>query len=491
MKSGSDINDIQLEPFKTLILNSCGFSFESYRGKTLRSGLANRMDATGSSSLHDYLAILQRDHDEMDRLVELLTVNETYFFREPEYLNLLFNRLIPDIMAERSVGRIRITSAGCSTGEEPFSIAMMLYDRYGPDSHERFDVTGVDIDSAVISKALQGIYGKHSFRGVDSRCLDRHFESAGAGLFRIRESVRRMVSFQTVNLFSSVYPESMLNTDIILYRNVSIYFPGHVQEEIFRRLSGCLNTGGYMMVSATETLHHNLGILSLLEMDGLFVYRNMPPAVPADRRLKRRAEIQKEKPLKLKAPGFSLSRRTAVEPGPKDSGSDVKRLFDDALEQVKANNQEKALSVIETIILENSCFTNAHALKASILINLHRLDEARKTCEQALTLDPLCLAASLMLGIIAHLKGENSDGLKRFREAIYLDSSCWPAHFYLAEITHIMGEKKRAAAAYRTALEILDRGTLAEQGTRYFPIVFNARQFQTVCRHKLGILKMI
>lgn len=492
MKVKPELSDLHLESFKTLILENYGLSFEKDRIQVLRSGLVNRLAHRNIESIIEYHDIIRRDPDEMQSLVELLTVNETYFFRESEYLGLMMKRLIPELKAQRPNDRLKIMSAGCSTGEEPYSIAMLLNDSHGSEGLQSFDVVGVDIDGSVISKAIKGEYGKYSFRGMDSVYLERYFESAGTGTFRVKKNISSQVTFHTANLFSSIYPAVMLHADIIFYRNVSIYFPAHVQEEILGRLADCLNTGGYLIVSATETMHHNIGILSLLEIDGLFVYRKLVGTLSGDRRHHRRKEPEAVRPLTTKnARQPELLKAPEKQGRHLDEERKIKGLFDDALEHAQAGRSDLALSVLDELISQDKGFVNAHALRASLLISVHRLNEAQNACNEALKHDSFCLAACLMLGVIAHQKGQNETGLKHFREAVYLDSVCWPAHFYLAEINHLMGEKKRAIAGYQTTLEILSNGTIPELGTKYFPLIFNAQQFLVVCRHKIGILKKI
>jgi len=134
-------------------------------------------------------------------------------------------------------------------------------------------------------------------------------------------------------------------------------------------------------------------------------------------------------------------------------------------------------------------FVKAHTLKGSIMMSAHRLAEAKNACELALSNDPLCLEAKLILGLAAFHEEDSEAALKRFREAIYLDTCCWLAHFYLAEIMYLLGEKKRARGAYETAARILESGSIGEHGRDFFPLAVNAQAFMAICRHKLALLK--
>jgi chemotaxis protein methyltransferase CheR len=171
--------DVELAPFKELLLRTCGHRFEKEREQALSAALYRRMSALGIDASETYHAMLLRDEVELLRLTELLTINETYFFREPEHLNLVVDRLLPEFMTARAQKPVRILSAGCSTGEEPYSLAIMLRERFGAESGRLFVITGVDIDSTVIASAKRGVYGKGSFRGMDQSLLERYFEPFG------------------------------------------------------------------------------------------------------------------------------------------------------------------------------------------------------------------------------------------------------------------------------------------------------------------------
>lgn len=521
---------VDLSLFKELLLRTCGHSFEKEREQTLATALRRRMDALGIDAGEAYHATLVRNQDELLRLTELLTVNETYFFREPEHLSLMVDVLLPEVMAACNQKPVRILSAGCSTGEEPYSIAIMLRERFGAECERLFAITGVDIDSTVIATAKQGVYGKGSFRSVERSLLERYFEPCGSGRFQVCEAVRKQVGFEVVNLLGASYPQRMQSPNIILYRNVSIYFPGQVQREIFGRLAELLADGGCLLVGAAETFHHDIGILSLIKQDSLFFYRKTPPLVFEERRAAGRSPVTPElsrvraaqtTPLSAARPEFlrnrpqdghvpertrSTKKQDIVVNGgvprrkhagnsavftsqPRSSGQlDVRERFDEAIKLAHDKQPQGSLALLDAVIAQDSGFEKAYTLKGSLLLSLSRFDEARSVCETILGLDPLCLEAYLMLGMVARQKGDIDDALMRFREALFLDSSCWLAHFYSAEILFAHQDGKRARGGYDAALRILEKGSLQEHGQDFFPLSFNAEQFMVICRHKLSLL---
>jgi chemotaxis protein methyltransferase CheR len=482
-----------LARFKELLLRTCGHSFENEREQALSAGLCRRMAARGIDEHNVYLSLLMRDSEELHRLTELLTVNETYFFREPDHLNLMIDKLLPEFMNAANQTPVRILSAGCSTGEEPYSIAILLRERYGAVSERLFTITAVDIDSIAIATAKQGLYGKSSFRGMSQALLERYFEPGEADKFRVSDTIRKQVGFEVVNLLGAAYPQKMQLPDIILYRNVSIYFPGQVQREIFGKLAELLVEGGCLLVGASETIHHDIGILSLIRKDSLFYYQKTPKLVFEERRASSRYVTTYERtPGSMQATPVVAARPDTHQNRPNNQEHHARQLnckeqFDTAIELAHNKQYDKALAALDAIIALDAAFEKAYCLKGRLLLGTSRFDEARSVCEGILQRDPLCLEAYLMLGMIARQNEDVEGALKRFREALYLDSSCWPAHFYSAEILLAQRETKRAQSAFETVLRILGNGSIKEHGQAYFPISFNAEQFIVICRHKLSL----
>lgn len=499
-----------LDRFKELILRTCGFRFENDREITLKRALLERLNALHTNPA-DYLILLNRDQGELNVLIERLTINETYFFRESEYLDLIGERLVPEVRKKVKGRPVRILCAGCSTGEEPYSVAIMLNKKYGDDCAHMFSIAGVDIDTKAIDTARKGAYQKGSFRGMDHNLLHRYFIAScqKKETFQIVEAIRQRVEFEVVNLCANPYPPCMRQPDIILYRNVSIYFPQEVQQEIFRKLAGMLRADGYLLVGAAETIHHNIGILSLVEMDSLYLYQNNQKVVFEERRKQRRSqalahwaknEVSVSAPRKnackertnpsapvpcVTPPSSPFSKRQAAA----NSENEYRRIFDDALEHAHCQRYDEALTLLETLLARQEDFVKAYSLKASILLGIGRFNEVHAVCAHLLTLDPLCIEGHLMLGIVARHEGDNDTAFTNFRHAIYLNQNCWLAHFYMAEILFAEGDRKRARSGYDTTLRILGKDSAEAHAQEFFPLSFNAEQFIAICRHKQSLLK--
>lgn len=508
---------MDLSPFKDVIKGKCGLCFDESRAVTLAEGISARMSEKSMDSCVEYLSLLTNDDDEFHELVNLLTVNETYFYREPVHISLLVEKIIPVMLREKRPGKkIRILSSGCSTGEEPYSLVMALIEKYGPGIMNSVSVTGADIDSDAIGKALKGVYYPHSFRGFDQGLREKYFESAENNLYRVKDIVRQNVGFGRLNLLSETYPEELAGADVIFYRNVSIYFEPQTQKNIFKKMAGLLNENGYLFVSSTETLSHDFGILSLVEMDGIFIYHKKNGLEVEDRRKSSITPTEEARKVtgKTTAPG-TISKKTKAsrtspivssQGTPSNKGlliaknaavadNDTERrkeshvLFDEALSLAKNKKYEDALNMLDKLIEQEGSFIKAYMLKAGILINLKMPDEAEEVCLKSIGLDRWCLEGYLLLGLVAKIRNDEDTSMKRFKEALYIQSSCWPAHFYLAEMYRGRGELEKACREYEIISNLLKKDDLKDHGLTFFPLSFPVEQVVHLCEHNLSRLR--
>ena len=194
---------------------------------------------------------------QIETLARQLTVGETYFFRDKKSFELIEGKILPDLIQKRREADryLWIWSAGCATGEEPYSIAMLL-SRLIPDIEDwNITVLATDINASFLQKAAKGIYGEWSFRDVPSGVKEVFFKKAGKDLFELLPEVRTAVTFTYLNLSEDAYPSLTNNTngmDVILCRNVLMYFTEKSQREVVGKLYRCLVKGGWLMVSPAE-----------------------------------------------------------------------------------------------------------------------------------------------------------------------------------------------------------------------------------------------
>ncbi|MBF0473882.1 MAG: hypothetical protein HQK93_09165, partial [Nitrospirae bacterium] len=301
---------------------------------------------------------------------------------------------------------IKIMSAGCSTGQEPYSIVISMYEKYGSGFKKFCSIIGADIDSSTLKKAKIGKYNRESFRNFDDDLKKKYFDETNDGCHQLKNSVIDAVDFHMLNLQSPVYPDNLKDIDVIFYRNVSIYFQSDTKKEIFKKLSQILNNEGFLILSSTETFFHNIGILSLKEINGLFIYHkntdivtDTSPCTNPIEIVDRRKHNRKSLPVQTKEIAPRLPKTQRIE-----RRTITPNLFEEALALGMDKKYDQALSAIDTLINSNKTFYKAYTLKTSILINLNCLKEAKDTALFIVKNDPLNIEAYILLGLIARIE---------------------------------------------------------------------------------------
>ncbi|HEY9199762.1 MAG TPA: protein-glutamate O-methyltransferase CheR [Gammaproteobacteria bacterium] len=219
------------------------------------SRLARRLRALDLNRFADYLHLLDRDPDELGQFVNALTTNLTAFFREEHHFEFLARTLVPAWAADRNRTRLRIWSAGCSTGEEPYSLAMTLAEALPADRDWDLRILATDLDTEVLARAAQGVYSGERLKGVREERRRRWFlrgRGAHAGQVRVAPELQDMITFRQLNLLQEWPFQGPF--DVIFCRNVVIYFDKSTQRVLFDRYADLLTAHGHLFIGHSETL---------------------------------------------------------------------------------------------------------------------------------------------------------------------------------------------------------------------------------------------
>lgn len=243
---------------RDLIYNYSGLYFSADNQFLLERRLASRLTHYQLSAFHDYYYYLRYDinrEQELSDIMDLLTTNETYFFRESFQLKAFTDEIIPELIAHkksRFEKTIRIWSAGCSTGEEPYTIAMLLLER--PDlAGWKIEIVGTDISQRVLHQARKGVYGNSSFRVTEPHFKGRYFHEQDGG-YRVADRIREFVTFSRLNLYDQSRYLFLGKMDIIFCRNVIIYFDQPAKRRVVDNFYSTLNPGGFLLLGHSESL---------------------------------------------------------------------------------------------------------------------------------------------------------------------------------------------------------------------------------------------
>ena len=193
---------MDLSPFIRLIKERCGLFINDHKHSSLIQAIQERMSDVGSDSHAAYFNTLLQDMEETLRLVDLLTNNETYFMREPQHFRVFTDTLCSQLLEKRRAEgkKVKVLSAGCATGEEPYSIFLSLVEKYGPNIADSVDIIGFDINQNSIRMAREGLFKKHSFRDVEHIIRDKYFNRLPDGKHQIKDPFRKGVTFLVWNL---------------------------------------------------------------------------------------------------------------------------------------------------------------------------------------------------------------------------------------------------------------------------------------------------
>ncbi|MGH7442580.1 MAG: CheR family methyltransferase, partial [bacterium] len=263
--------------FKSAVALHLGLRFDDDKLPFLDEILARRVRARGKAT-SDYLRALIQDGpdpEELDALAEALTVTETYFFRGAEQFEALATEVLPSLRASQGAGRIpRLLSAACASGEEPYSLAILLKERF-PDFLQEGTLLAVDMHPAMLKTALAGVYGSWSLRESPSHLRERYFRAAGKK-FRLREDVRSAVRFEQRNLAdenADLWQEGSL--DVIFCRNLLMYLEPESAVLLVGRMAQALTPGGHLFLGHAETLRGLSRDFELCQTQGVFYYRRL------------------------------------------------------------------------------------------------------------------------------------------------------------------------------------------------------------------------
>ena len=283
----SDHNiELKEEEFRLLrdfIHERFGIYFEENQRGSLRSRLVGRLaslDLVSFEEYYEYLRFSPQRAEELERMVSHLTNNETYFFREATQLQVFSEHILRQVKERRAADgtrRLRVLSAGCSSGEEAHTVAMIVYDSGQFFWNWDVQVIGLDVDHVALEKARRGLYFHNSFRATSPAVLERHFLKQGTAA-TIKEPIRRMVHLRHGNIVDPASYEGLQGLDAIFCRNVLIYFSDAMILRAVRLFYEALAPGGYLLLGHAESLSRITDLLTPIRFPGAMVYQKPPGA---------------------------------------------------------------------------------------------------------------------------------------------------------------------------------------------------------------------
>lgn len=445
------MNSLDLVPFKELVHQRSGLLFDVMSESGLILSLQKRMMASRIDTLSAYYAHVLVNHAEFDELVSLLTINETYFYREAGQLDLLTQRLLPEYLSRNSELPLRILSAGCSTGEEPYSIAIAILEKFGESAGRMVRIIAGDIDQHALRRARQAHYHDYSFRGMSVGLRERYFTHLPGHGYQLCEQVRDMVEFHPLNLLATKLPLHFADFDVVFFRNVSIYFDPPTRKRILHTLDSVMRQPACLLLGTAETLANDLGVFQLAEEGGQFYFRKQNCIQKETDTLPRKSaeKTASTRALLCKMPRQVTTKPTPVRIGPAESISREK------IESVRALVRDKQhVAAMEQIAVLRRAApeeTDLLLLEAYTLLQMRRFTEATELSQRVLERDNWSVDAMMLLGFAAKWQDDPAAAIAHFKKAAYTRPDCWPAHYYLGSLLQET-EAAKARREFRTAL---------------------------------------
>ena len=396
-------------------------------------------------------------------LASHLTIGETYFFREKASFQLLEERILPELIEMRRGGsqRIRIWSAGCCTGEEPYSVAISLARLLPDPTGWDIAILGTDINDNFLQKAREAVYGEWSFRETPRAIVEQFFTSAPAGRRRLLPHLRRHCTFAPLNLAEDSYPSLLNGTagiDLILCRNVMIYFDQERAATLGRNLSHCLTEGGWLLLGAAEGSQVHCEDLVPAEAPGTMAFR------------KRRATAAPcvESPLPMfaaPAPAFSamkalpepVAAQASLPPPTTEEAAPPQTPLVTATASFEQRLYADVIAGLLPLCTAGDGDSRSLELLSRAYANQGDRPQALEWCEKAISVDKVNPRLHYLRAAILQERGEAAEATASFRRAIYLDDQFVMAHVGAGHLALRLGRPREAERYLARARELLSK----------------------------------
>jgi chemotaxis protein methyltransferase CheR len=461
----------QFASLRDRLADYSGVYLDLTRLRLLEHGLLQRLQATG-----DDLAAYERRiqgpgaREELRLLAELVLNHETIFFRNGPHLRALREVLLPELHRRKPAGApIRIWSAGCATGEEPYSLAITALETLGQPLPRPVEIWATDLSEPALRKARTGFYRGRALQNVPAELLARYFTPQSDG-YVIGDALRALVRFETLNLLDP-FPRYATGVDIIFCQNVTIYFQLKTCQELIARFYGCLPPGGLLCLGFSETLWNIFDRFHSREVAGAYVYYKealeSPAALAASPSRQRKAATPTERQPSRSGAAQSNTANDSVSYQPKQvfhdhAGSPSGRgLSDQAAlasgrELLRQGKTDEALRALRGVSPQSAYAPQALTLTARAHADRGDLDLAAAEVQRAIEIDVLNEEAQLLLGVIFGRQGQWPMAIQQLERARYLSADSALVSFYLAEAYRQGGRIDKAAREYRNTLRKLD-----------------------------------
>jgi chemotaxis protein methyltransferase CheR len=405
---------------------------------------------------------MTREHVEI--LTTHLTINETYFWREPETFEALEQSILPELIRSRQEEkRIRIWSAGCSTGEEPYSIAIALHRAIPRMKDWNITILATDISPRIVQRAADGLYSRWSFRNSPQWLKEKYFSLKEENIFEILPEIKRMVKFGYLNLADDVFPSLRNDTnamDIILCRNVLMYFSEKRCGQVVHGLFNSLIQNGYLVVSASELSLQSLSEFTAINFPGMVLFQKRSKNLKVQEQISAEGPVHtsREYPWQLRP----IKTIEEMEPQFRKIESDIlpeaaipSRIQPMVEKALVPNAQNNFADVIEMIQKDDQT-SEERILFIRAYANQGKIASALQSCEKAIAADKLNPGLHYLYATILQENNQLDEAVVSLKRAIFLDPNFVLSYYSLGKIYQRLGNVRSANKCTENVLTILN-----------------------------------
>jgi len=454
-----------IEQFRAMVTRHLGLQYEDEKLDYLADVLRQRMQSAGRARFESCSAYLthlnasSKGSAEWRALAEQLTVNETFFFRNSDNFLALAEIVLPErIRAKAQTKQLRILSAGCSSGDEPYSLAIMLRKALPDLDDWDVKIIGIDINPAILLKAAQARYSEWSLRATSEDVKQRYFRTSGAD-YVLAPEIQKMVSFEERNLVDddALFWNS-LACDVIFCRNVLMYFTPDIARGVVGRISQALLPNGFLFLGHAETLRGITPEFHLCHTHETFYYQQRDAVDADDERTHALTEAQTRSPVQATPLAPHKSKHThSVNQAAVTLPTLPPRAWDLSLvlEAVRQERFADALGLIGSLPADSHEDPDALLLRAVLLTNHGRIEESEEVCRRLLALDELNASAHYLMALCSEHDGDANRAVEHGLTAIYLDPGFAMPHLHLGILAKRSGDSVSAKRELGKALVLL------------------------------------
>ncbi len=483
-ESGTALSDFDFLRFGKLLQEQCGLHFSDKRRAELELGVRHAFAGSTCKTLNGYFDLLNTPGQgaaELDRLINAVTIAESHFFRDEAQFNALLGQVLPSLIERRrALHTLRLWSAGCASGEEPYALAILLRELL-PDVDEwAITILATDINTEVLDRARRGVYGEWAFRETRAKLLRPRYFTTSGNRYELVPTVRRMVTFARLNLASDRYPSLESNTtlmDLILCRNVLIYFNEAGAQQVINRFYDAMMDGSWLVVGHSEPSVFSYRRFQARNFPDAILYQRtgQPTELPQDWIQRRPATgpLGPRGPFEPvpSAPTPSLSipplspvpdltparsapitgRATTAPFAPKELDP-VER----AEGLIQNGRAAEALPILLQVVQQPKPPARVCIMLGQLYADGGQWAEAERWCKRAMEIDRLALDAYYILALVYQHQGRLIEALEAMKKVVYIDRTSILGHFGLADLHYNSGQIPAALKSLDNTRRLLD-----------------------------------